>query len=149
MALNFHPAKTNIVKRAAFPLLIANVVRHFRSERTLLMGQMLPENSFYLSGDKEVSRRYVDKPGFYRLGKQIYSAALLSKKESDLKVSAISADVAAKEENESEKQLSRSLLWWLLILVFLLILLEWLLWSRIGFVRSTKKSSYGRGLLGR
>lgn len=123
----FDPAQSDLIYRPAFPTLIANVMAHFRGEAAVRLGEALPPGS---SRDgQEV--RYALEPGLYSHPGGQLSASLLSQSQTRLPgprassaVEGESGQAAAAEGGDSD--LTR----WLLLLLPLLFVAEWLLWSR-------------------
>ncbi len=132
IALNFHPSQTNMVKRTAFPLLITNIVSHFRAEQKLVLGQRLAEKAFYLKGDKEIAVTHADKPGFYKVNNSLFAVSLLSDNETRLGTFSRRPEAESKQGTAARSKIVRTIAWWLLIVAFVLILLEWLLWAKNG-----------------
>src|SRR5690625_3540459 len=123
----FDPAQSDLIYRPAFPTLIANVMAHFRGEAAVRLGEALPPGS---SRDgQEV--RYALEPGLYSHPGGQLSASLLSQSQTRLPGPRASSAVegergqaAAAEGGDSD--LTR----WLLLLLPLLFVAEWQLWSR-------------------
>lgn len=120
----FHPSQTDLTRRAAFPILMANIMQRFRLERRLTLGSTL-------APQEGEGARYVLEPGVIELGGERYSASLLSAEQSRIPRAEATSDApeeAAPGEAVSERQQSFGL--WLTLLALLLLLAEWLLWSR-------------------
>jgi len=128
VALNFNPSQTNMTKRTAFPLLMTNIISHFRSDEQLVLGQKLTANSLLLKDGREISRSYADSPGFYKIDDKIYAVSLLSSFESKLTSFQPEEKVISRADQGS--QINRSMAWWLVFLALLMILAEWFLWAR-------------------
>jgi len=141
IALNFHPSQTNMVKRTAFPLLITNIVSYFRAEQELVLGQRLPKNAYYLKDDKELAVVQAERPGFYKIDNGLFAASLLSSNETRLATFSPRPEAESKRGTLSRSKVVKTIAWLLVIVAFILILLEWVLWSR------AKSSSGGEGSL--
>ncbi|MGL4611229.1 MAG: vWA domain-containing protein [Trueperaceae bacterium] len=128
LAFNFSPSQTELVNRSAFPLLIANSVASFRSEGRLPLGSSLPDNAVRLENEQAITTTQITAPGFYRVNDSLYAASLLSAEESRLP----SADITKTSNSTANARSSRSssFAFWLVVIAFLAIVAEWLLWSR-------------------
>ncbi len=128
VALNFNPSQTNMTKRTAFPLLMTNIISHFRNEGQLILGQRLPTGAVLLKNNREISQDYAIEPGFYKLDGKIYGLSLLSSFESRLDSFVADEKIIVQDSNTS--QVSRSLAWWLALLALVFIFIEWLFWAQ-------------------
>ncbi|HHO55122.1 MAG TPA: VWA domain-containing protein [Trueperaceae bacterium] len=128
VALNFNPSQTNMTKRTAFPLLMTNIISHFRNEGQLILGQKLAADSVLMQGEREIKQGYATSPGFYKIDNKIYAVSLLSSFES--KLDSFSPEKTTIVENNSTSQINRSLAWWLVLLALVFIFVEWFLWSQ-------------------
>ena len=126
IALNVHPSQTDMVNRTAFPLFITNALNSFREEERLRLGEPLAGASSL--GQAEVDG-VVAVPGLYEREERTFSASLLSASESRLPafdpVETGPANTPAITTNSI-----RSIALWLIAIATLLLLGEWLLWSR-------------------
>lgn len=128
IALNFNPAQTNMTKRTAFPLLMTNIISHFRNEDQLILGQRLAADAVLLKDSREISQDYAIESGFYKIDGKVHGLSLLSSFESKLDSFQPEEITLSKEDNTS--QVSRSLAWWLVLLALVFIFIEWVLWSQ-------------------
>ncbi|MEZ4605512.1 MAG: BatA and WFA domain-containing protein [Deinococcales bacterium] len=109
--LNFHPDESDLVRRSAFPILIANVVNAARA------GKQLPLGS-----------QGITIPGVYELNGEHYSLNLFNQQESQLIPSApLAAGPVAQVTTLQERQAPLAL--WLLALLLVTLLAEWLLFN--------------------
>lgn len=124
----FDPAQSDLIFRPAFPALIANVLDAFRGEAALRLGQLLPEGAS-LDGSPA---SHALLPGVYDYPGGQVTVSLLSVSETRLpgpgptalppgEPGAVQEEAAAGDSNLTA---------WLLLALPLLLLLEWLLWSR-------------------
>ena len=124
--LGFNPSQSDIIYRPAFPTLVANIVQYFRGEDGLRLGDSLPEGTTF--GAEPVS--FAWQPGIYEAPGSQLTASLLSAAESRLPGPA-AAETTGRPPAESTVPAGDSdLVIWLLVAVPLLLLAEWLLWSR-------------------
>lgn len=125
--LGFDPAQSDLIYRPAFPTLVANVIRYFRGEATVRLGALLPEGAT-LNGEPVT---HALEPGVYEVPGGQLSASLLSASESRIPgPQPAAAEGPAAGTATSVPAGDRSLVRWLLVLLPLLLLAEWLLWSR-------------------
>jgi hypothetical protein len=121
VALNFHPSQTDMINRSAFPLFVANVINSFREEARLPLGSPLPDGAVALT------------PGIYEAAGEQYAVSLLSRSETQLPSNSQLASQAETAPGPADDALServRSVALWLVILATLLLLAEWVLFSR-------------------
>lgn len=129
----FHPSQTDMVNRQAFPILIANALESFASQRRLTLGQLLPANMPIGVNGQEPQTRFATEPGIYQLGEATLTASLLSASESRLSVPPATAGTETLTEANTAGQLSKRqqvLARWLIALALLALAAEWFLWSR-------------------
>lgn len=114
----FHPSQSDLVRRPAFPIVLANILEGFRSEAQVPLGTAL------------AAGRWLSEPGRTEVGGRSYTSAPLPAAESRLSVSAVASAqrMDAGESGESEATRNPSL--WLVVGAFVLLLAEWLFWSR-------------------
>ena len=138
IAATFHPSQTDMVNRSAFPLLLTNIMNSFRDEERLVLGEPLPAGASLVGVDGDVSRAAATEPGLYRVAEQTYAASLLSAAESRLSFYEPPETDAALAPGVSERVRRAAL--WLVALALVLLLTEWLLWSRgrWGFARRSR-----------
>lgn len=133
LLLNFNPSQSDMVNRSAFPLLMTNIVNAFREEEKLVLGQALATTGQLLRGPfgrvTEQPKSFVDTPGIYSLNGELYTASLLNAGESRLPA-AISEAALTDTTSERSSERTSNLAIWLITLAALLLLSEWLLWSR-------------------
>ena len=116
----FNPAQSDLPRRPAFPIVLANALTGFRSEAQVPLGTAL------------VGGSYLTKPGRVTLQGRIYTSAPLPAAESRLNVTAVSTpasipDAPADETGATEATRNPAL--WLVAGALFLLLCEWLLWS--------------------
>ena len=134
----FAPGQSDLPRRPAFPIVLANAVEGFRGEARVPLGTPLP-------GGERLSA-----PGRAERGGRVYTAAPLPAAESRLAVTAVTRAVLqtpaqdsaqnagrAETRGETTRETTRNPALWLVGGALALLLGEWLLWSR------------GRGLTGR
>jgi hypothetical protein len=117
----FYPSQTDLVRRPAFPVLLANAVAELRTDAPLPLGTPLG------GGARAVA------PGLFEVGERTVAASLLSAAESRLEVTAeprAPADTVRRGEPLPELRGGARLPFWLLFVGTTLLLVEWLLWSR-------------------
>lgn len=125
LQFGFHPSQTDIVLRPAFPALIANAVRAFRSDERIALGSALPAGST-LAGEP-VDRAM--EPGLYDVNGRVRAVSLLAAGETRL--TAAPTDVAApSERTESLAETTLRFAPWLLAVAVLALAAEWLLSRR-------------------
>ncbi len=125
--LRFHPSQTDLVRRVAFPILMTNLMDAFRGEPRLPLGAPL-------SVDGGNAGERATEPGVYTVGGAPYSVSLLSAAESRLETSlptALSTQSGAANPPEEATE-RRNLGLWLTLTALLVLVGEWLLWSRGG-----------------
>jgi hypothetical protein len=127
--LNFHPSQTDLVNRTAFPILLYNIFEAFRGEDRLALGSLLPPDERVLVNGVETSRERALTPGVYTMAGRSYSVSLLSAEETRLPPAAVVETAPLPEAPEASPQPLETALW-LVALALLLLLGEWLLWSR-------------------
>lgn len=134
----FHPGQSDLPRRPAFPIVVANAVEAFRGEVRVPLGTLLP------GGERLAAPGRTERAG------RVYTAAPLPAAESRLAVTALTRGAtrqlsqnAGRPETRSEAFRDPAL--WLVGGALALLLGEWLLWSRVG----AGMRSRGRGLRGR
>lgn len=127
--LGFDPVQSDLIFRPAFPALIANVLDSFRGQASLRLGQLLPEGAS-LAGSPATHARV---PGVYSYPGGQVTASLLSVSETRLPGPGPTALPPGGPGTVQEDAAAgdRNLTVWLLLALPLLLLLEWLLWSRL------------------
>ena len=116
----FNPAQSDLPRRPAFPIVLANALTGFRSETQVPLGTALGGGDF------------LTQPGRVTLQGRTYTSAPLPAAESRLSVTAISTPVStptAAPANEGGTEATRNPALWLVAGALLLLLCEWLLWS--------------------
>jgi Ca-activated chloride channel homolog len=127
--LDFHPTQTDLVNRTAFPIFLYNVFQEFRGEDRLTLGGPLPPAERIFVNGQETRAERVLVPGLYNLDGRLYSASLLSPEQSRLPAApAAVAEVPPRAETGTVRALDWAI--WFLLLALVLLLAEWLLWSR-------------------
>jgi len=112
----FHPSQSDLTRRPAFPIVLANILEGFRSEAQVPLGTPL------------AGGRWLSEPGRTEVGGHTYTSAPLPAAESRLEVSAVSGGPAEDAAGRSEATRNPSL--WLVVGALVLLLGEWLFWSR-------------------
>ena len=134
----FHPGQSDLPRRPAFPIVVANAVEAFRGEVRVPLGTLLP------GGERLAAPGRTERAG------RVYTAAPLPAAESRLAVTALTRGAARQLSQNAGRPEIRSEAFrdpalWLVGGALALLLGEWLLWSRVGAgIRSR-----GRGLRGR
>ena len=117
----FDPAQSDLPRRPAFPIVLANALTGFRSEAQVPLGTALGGGDF------------LTEPGRVTLQGRTYTSAPLPAAESRLSVTAVStpaSDTPGTSANEVDAtRATRSPALWLVAGALLLLLGEWLLWS--------------------
>lgn len=125
----FHPSQTDMVLRPAFPTFIANVIDSIRGEATVPLG-FIPAST--LEGRNVEASERILRPGIHLIsgpaGEREVAASLLSSAETRLAVSG--GGPPQFEREASPSIVSRGLTTALLAVALVLLLLEWLAWSR-------------------
>lgn len=111
----FSPAQSDLSRRPAFPILLANLFESFRGETTVPLGTALGEGT------------YLNEPGRVSVAGRSYTSAPLPALESRLEVTATPRE-ATEQAGSSEAERDPSL--WFLAVALLLLLAEWVFWSR-------------------
>ncbi len=111
----FNLSQSDLSRRPAFPILLANLFESFRSEATVPLGTALGPD------------RYLSEPGRVTFAGRTYTSAPLPVGESRLEVTATAREGAA---GAGSSEAERSLAPWLLAVALALLLGEWFLWSR-------------------
>lgn len=143
VVLNFHPNQSNLSRRSAFPILTTNIMRQFEQNNNLPLGTPLVAKKIVLNGETTISKRaYI--AGIYNLDNVIYSANLLSPRESHLK----SIDVKLITTNKSQQvpltkgiqnvKSNQAPEFWLLVLALGLLVIEYLWWLALKYQPSPK-----------
>ncbi len=139
----FYPGQSDLPRRPAFPIVVANAVEEFRGEARVPLGTLLP-------GGERLSA-----PGQAERAGRVYTAAPLPAAESRLAVTAVTRSAArnlpqnvgrAETQSEATREATRDPALWLVGGALALLLGEWLLWSRAGL---SGAGSRGRRLTGR
>ena len=139
--LRFHPSQTDLVRRVAFPIMMANLMSTFRGEPRLPLGAPLPGGAEAASETAGAADGVVraTEPGIYTVGGAPYSVSLLSAAESRLESSPPNAQSSASPSSSAlSAERRRNLGLWLTLAALLVLVGEWLLWSRArsgGWVR--------------
>ena len=123
----FNPAQSDLPRRPAFPILLANALTGFRSETQVPLGTAL------------IGGNYLTTPGRVTLQGRTYTSAPLPAAESRLTVTAVATPVskpAASANETGTTEATRNPALWLVAGALFLLVCEWLLWSG------------GRGVLG-
>lgn len=124
---SFHPAQSDLARRPAFPIVWANILEGFRSEAQVPLGTAL------VGGGTLAEPGRLERPG------RSYTSAPLPASESRLEVT---ATTSAGERLQSSSAATRDPALWLVVGALLLLLSEWLLWSRDrGFSRAKTSRS--------
>jgi len=119
LAFRFHPSQTDLVRRPAFPILLANAFARFRTDAQVPLGLPLGDGA------------RATEPGRYDVAGRTYTASLLSAEESRLEVTAQPTEPERSNAQPSEaSQRRRDLGLWLVLGGLVLLVAEWLLWSR-------------------
>jgi Ca-activated chloride channel family protein len=129
VVMRFHPSQTDMINRAAFPFLIANVMDAFRGESRLLMGSPLAAPQGLLVNGEAAALTRASVPGIYRIGDEAFVVSLLSAAQSRLP-GPVAETVAAAAPGAAEGERQQSFALWLVALALAVLLGEWLLWSR-------------------
>jgi hypothetical protein len=129
VALRFNPAQSDIVNRIAFPILIANIIDAFRGEERLPLGAPLPPQGVLLNGQPTPLTRAV-LPGVYTVAGELFTTSLQNAEESRLPVAEAVPVATAPPVAQGERAWAGWL--WLVLLALVLLVAEWLLWSRGG-----------------
>ena len=147
----FHPSQTDLVLRAAYPALLANLVRLVRGDLSLGLGDALPVGARSLPDQASVPEgAWVLEPGVYRSGATTLLANLTSESESRLSGPAAVANPveraplvpsAAAEPTVEGAGALRSVAIALIGLAVLALLAEWLLWSGVSWGPLRRRSS--------
>lgn len=124
----FHPSQSDLARRPAFPIVLANTLEGFRSEAQVPLGTALS------------SGRWLTRPGRLEVGGRAYTSAPLPAAESRLSVSAVASEPAGRTSGSSEATRDPAL--WLVVGALVLLLAEWLFWLQgrmgPGFTRRPK-----------
>jgi len=128
VALRFNPAQSDIVHRIAFPILIANIIDAFRGEERLPLGAPLPLGALLNGQPAALSRAVL--PGVYTVARNLYTASLQNAEESRLPVARMAPVATAPLTGQGERAWAGWL--WLVLAALVLLVAEWLLWSRGG-----------------
>ncbi len=136
--LRFHPSQTDLVRRVAFPILMANLMSTFRGEPRLPLGAPLPSETAGETADGTVGEAAgaadgvarATEPGIYTVGGAPYSVSLLSAAESRLESSLPSAQNSEASPLTVSTERRRNLGLWLTLAALLVLVGEWLLWSQ-------------------
>lgn len=135
----FHPEQSDLPRRPAFPIVVANAVEGFRGEARVPLGTLLP------GGERLAAAGRAERAG------RVYTAAPLPAAESRLAVTATTQEAARASAQtpgrtaDTRREATRDPALWLVGGALALLLGEWLLWSRLG----SRSGSWGRGLMGR
>lgn len=111
----FNPVQSDLSRRPAFPILLANLFEAFRSEATVPLGTALGPDT------------YLSEPGRVTLEGRTYTTSPLPVAESRLEVTATPRQVAV---SSGSSEAERNPAPWLLLGALLLLLGEWFLWSQ-------------------
>ncbi len=117
----FHPSQSDVARRPAFPIVLANVLEGFRSETQVPLGTALGPG------------RWLTEPGRTVVGTgaggRSYTSAPLLATESRLSVSAVTTE-PTRSTDLGGSDAVRTLSLGLVAFALALLLAEWLLWSR-------------------
>lgn len=113
----FHPEQSDLPRRPAFPIVMANALGAFRGEARVPLGTPLP------GGD------LLTEPGRVERAGNVYTSAPLPASESRLAVAA-TATGPERTAAAGESEATRNPALWLVGGALVLLLGEWLLWSR-------------------
>jgi hypothetical protein len=125
LAFNAHPTQTDLIRRTAFPLLMANIMDGFRAGDQVALGSALPLESRLENQAKTLS----DEPGIYQIGQDFVSSSLLNAEETRL--SSFNEVILETQTQSGSVAQVRNVALVLLGLALVCLMLEWLLWSRI------------------
>jgi hypothetical protein len=129
IAFRFNPAQTDMVNRAAFPILAANLTDEFRGSGRLTMGSLLPSDTQVRLNGNITSLRRATTPGIYQFDGQRYAVSLLSAAESRLPTPTASA-AQHQQASQGVSRQRQNVALWLVLLALVTLVLEWLLWSQ-------------------
>jgi len=146
----FHPSQSDLARRPAFPIVLANILEGFRSEALVPLGTALgPGRWLTEPGRAVVDAGEGDGMGARNgagVGGRTYTSAPLPATESRLAVTA-TPEPAQETVAAGESDATRTLSLGLVALALALLVAEWLLWSRgrLGPVLgASRRSSAGR-----
>jgi Aerotolerance regulator N-terminal/von Willebrand factor type A domain len=125
VAMNAYPGQTDLIRRTAFPLLMANIMAGFRSGDQLPLGTPLAGAT--LEGQ---NKSVIDTPGLYQVGSQTISSSLLNAEETRLPGFSATPPADTAKQGSASVARVRNVALSLLALALIFLGLEWLLWSR-------------------
>lgn len=129
--LRFNPTQSDMTSRAAFPILITNIMEGFRGENRLTFGATPPTaERILIDGTEVTDLRRVVQAGIYRLDDRLYSASLLSARETRIPAALEVANTAETVATSSRTERQRNIGLWLVLAALIALVAEWLLWSR-------------------
>lgn len=131
VALRFNPGQSDIVNRVAFPILIANILDAFRGEERLPLGAPLPREGVLHNGQPTTLTRAV-LPGVYTIAGTRYAVSLQNAEESRLPVAERTPAPPAPAPALAQGERAWDGWLWLVLVALLLLVAEWLMWSRGG-----------------
>jgi Aerotolerance regulator N-terminal/von Willebrand factor type A domain len=131
VAMNAYPGQTDLIRRTAFPLLMANIMEGFRASDQLPLGSPLVEGVMFEGKNKVgINKTVIDQPGLYQIGNQIVSSSLLNAEETRLPSFSAVPVADTPQRGSASVARVRNVALSLLALALIFLLLEWLLWSR-------------------
>jgi hypothetical protein len=116
-AFGAHPSQTDLVLRAAFPTLVANLVDVFRGSERAPLGVRADDGA------------RVTEPGVARVGGREVSVSLLDERQSRLP-GPQPDDRDAAQRSPLRVERPTPLAWWLVAVAALALLIEWWTWAR-------------------
>jgi uncharacterized protein (DUF1778 family) len=124
IAMNVHPTQTDLIRRTAFPLLMANIIDSFRAGETLPLGSPLPEGASL----ENKAKTFTDEPGIYQINNHMLSSSLLNAEETRLPhfSEVITPEIPTSSDSVARV---RNVALALLSLALIVLLFEWILWS--------------------
>jgi Ca-activated chloride channel family protein len=115
----FHPSQSDLTRRPAFPILLANLLEGFRSEAQVPLGTPLGEGL------------WLSEPGRSVVAGRAYTAAPLPAAESRLSVSAVATEPGPDAQPVAgSSAATRNPALWLVACALAVLVAEWLFWSR-------------------
>ena len=126
VAMNAHPTQSDLIRRTAFPLLMANIMEGFRASDQLPLGTPLVQGATFKGKNKTL----VDEPGLYQIANQVVSSSLLNAQETQLSNFNAVPTTDTTQRGKTSVARVRNVSLSLLALALVLLLLEWILWSR-------------------
>ena len=134
ISMRFHPNQTDIIRRAAFPILMANISETFRQASRLPLGSPLASSSDVLRDGESQQLSRLLEPGVYSIDGTNYTVSLLSAAASRIPVAPEGvqgpADSQSPVASVVRQEREQDVALWLALLGLLVLVAEWLLWSR-------------------